>query len=280
MRHRDSRNAATSLLISLALTAGACAMGETTPFPDGSSTTDLQMVPPVDAGTCDGLMTHLAPEASHLDTGQSTTDASHDSGPMNGPDVPSRVDVPQSMPDVPSIVDSGPPPTDNSSCPASGFTGTLVSFDFTSLTGIAMTVPATSSATGTTAGPFGRSAGLTAVSGSAAINSSGWSTSCSADPTLYYTFTITPAAGCAVSLTGLSGTAHSSTTGPSMGAVGTSDDMFGSLASFGPNAAFNVTLSVSGATDAVEVRIYGFAATGTAGTMRLENTLTLTGSIE
>jgi hypothetical protein len=39
------------------------------------------------------------------------------------------------------------------------------------------------------------------------------------------------------------------------------------------------SLSATSATDTLEVRIYGFHATATTGTMRVQNTLTATGAV-
>ena len=41
-----------------------------------------------------------------------------------------------------------------------------------------------------------------------------------------------------------------------------------------------MTLTVTGATTAIEVRVYGYNATGTGGTMRIENTMTVSGSLK
>jgi hypothetical protein len=38
-------------------------------------------------------------------------------------------------------------------------------------------------------------------------------------------------------------------------------------------------MSVSGVTTSLEVRLYGYAASGTAGTMRVENTFTVSGTL-
>jgi hypothetical protein len=40
------------------------------------------------------------------------------------------------------------------------------------------------------------------------------------------------------------------------------------------------TLVVSHASGTVELRIYGYAATGTSGTMRVENAFTVSGSLQ
>jgi hypothetical protein len=39
------------------------------------------------------------------------------------------------------------------------------------------------------------------------------------------------------------------------------------------------TLTVSSTSGSVEIRIYGFSASSTSGTMRLQNTLSVTGSL-
>ena len=96
-----------------------------------------------------------------------------------------------------TVVDSAPP-TDAgtpSSCAGQGTTGALVTYDLSSQSGSEASVLATTAVIGVAAGPLSRAPALTAASGSGSINSSNWSTGTSADPTKYYTFTVTPAPG-------------------------------------------------------------------------------------
>ncbi|HEX7604208.1 MAG TPA: hypothetical protein VF316_21465 [Polyangiaceae bacterium] len=167
----------------------------------------------------------------------------------------------------------------SSSACASPFTGTLVTFDFTGDPGNqASTAPKTTVA-GITAASLTRSGSLTAVTGASSINASNWSTAAKPDATRYYAFTLTPDPNCALDLTSLSIDSTSSSTGPAKGAVATSDDQFATTAAFTAGAPTKVTLSVSQATKAVEVRVYGFNASGASGTMRLQTTLSLSGAL-
>ncbi|HEY3819457.1 MAG TPA: hypothetical protein VGL81_19945 [Polyangiaceae bacterium] len=173
-----------------------------------------------------------------------------------------------------SVTDSG--------CPGHGITGALVTFDLTSQSGSETSATATSSATGITAGAaLSRASGLTAVSGSGSINASGWPTGTSASPTDYFTVTVTPVAGCSVTLASVAIDVKASTTGPSTGDLATSADAFAShTASFAGTATPTVTLSSVGGTGPIEIRVYGYGASGSSGTFRIENTMTLSGSID
>jgi len=191
--------------------------------------------------------------------------------------------------DTGSVVDSSsdvgvhdaPSETTTGGCPGHGTTGTLVTFDLSSQTGSEASAPPNTMVAGISAGSLTRSSALTAVSGAGSINSSGWGTGSTADPTRYYTFTVTPAAGCAVSLTSLALSVQASSTGPTKGDVATSADAFATHStSFAGTSTPTVTLSVTSATGAVEIRVYGYGASGSGGTFRIQNTVTLSGSIQ
>jgi len=188
--------------------------------------------------------------------------------------------VPDPVPADPDAGSSAPPDSGSSSACASKFTGTLVTFDFTGDPGNqASTAPKTTAA-GVTAGSLTRSGSLTAVAGTSSINASNWSTAAKPDATRYYAFTLTPDPKCALDLTSLSVDSTSSSTGPAKGAVATSDDQFATTTAFAAGAPATVTLSVNQATKAVEVRVYGYAAAGAAGTMRLQTTLSVSGALK
>jgi hypothetical protein len=136
-----------------------------------------------------------------------------------------------------------------------------------------------SSASGVTVGALTRAAGLTANAGSNSINASNWTLSSMANPGDYYTFTITPGAGCELSLASLALNVQASATGPLAGEVATSADGFAShTASFATTGSPQVTLSAT-SSSAIEVRIYGYGASSAAGTFRLSTGLTLSGSV-
>jgi hypothetical protein len=213
-----------------------------------------------------------------VDSGPSEDGASSDgssldsgSGGDTGSVVDSSSDV--GVHDAPSETTGG--------CPGHGTSGTLVTFDLSSQSGSEASAPPTTMVAGISAGSLTRSSALSATSGAGSINASGWGTGSTADPTRYYTFTVTPAAGCSVSLTSLALDVKASTTGPTKGDVATSADTFAThSASFAGTSTPTVTLSVTSATGAIEIRIYGYGASGSAGTFRIQNTLSLSGSIQ
>jgi hypothetical protein len=171
-----------------------------------------------------------------------------------------------------------PPPQDSGTNTACSFSGVLATYDFTGEPGNQTSTKATSTATNVTAGAITRATSLTATAGVDSINSSNWTTATKLDTTRYYTFTLTPQNSCALDITKLSITTKTSSTGPANGAIATSDDNFASTASFTPNVTATPALSVNGATKAVEIRVYGFGGSSTGGTMRVDTTLTVTGS--
>jgi hypothetical protein len=132
---------------------------------------------------------------------------------------------------------------------------------------------------GVTVTPITRASTINAVSGANSMNGNGWSTG-AIDTTRYYSLTITPPSGCTLDVTSIAIQTQTSTTGPSAASIATSADAFASHAALSLNAASNVSLSVSGSTKPVEIRVYGYSASGTSGTERLDNTLTVTGSLQ
>ena len=105
-------------------------------------------------------------------------------------------------------------------------------------------------------------------------------TAATLDVTKYYTFSITPPSGCAMTLTSAAVDAKSSGTGPTMAAIATSADTYTATAAVSTTAASTPALTVVGATGAIEIRIYGYAASATGGTMRLQTTLSVSGSLQ
>jgi len=160
------------------------------------------------------------------------------------------------------------------------FTGTLATYDFSLEPGNQVSTAASSSASGLTAGAISRSSAITAQSGAGSINSYNWATTTTIDTTRYYTLTLTPPAGCALGLTSMSVDNKASGSGPLDGAAATSADGFTSTTTFATTSVANVSLSVSGATSAVEIRIYGYDASLSAGTWRIQNTMTVSGSLK
>lgn len=196
-------------------------------------------------------------------------------GPGGPPDAPVNPGV-----DASGGTDSQQPMIDApaGSC-ASAYSGVLATWSFAGQTGSETQVAAMSSASGMTAGAVKRAASLNATTGTGSINSSGWASTAQVDPTKYYSFTLTPPSGCTMDLSSLAIDAKSSSTGPQMAVVGTSSDSYAQTSTVGTAAPSTPTLSVSGATGMIEVRVFGFSASSASGTMRVQNTLTITGSL-
>jgi hypothetical protein len=221
------------------------------------------------------LLLSLAACATGVGNGSATTDAA-----AGDPDAAEHVDAsPPGTPDAspPGTPDASPPdapPT--SSC---AYSGALASWDLSGQPGSQASTPASSSATGVTAGAIIRQPTLTATSGSGSINASNWPTATALDTTKYFTVTLTAPSGCTLDVQKLSITAKSSTTGPATAVVATSADAFAHTTSISTaGTASTPTLSASGAS--VEIRIYGYGAGGTGGTMRVQGTLTVTGALQ
>jgi hypothetical protein len=170
-------------------------------------------------------------------------------------------------------------PTTGGNCTMK-FAGVLATWDFAGAPGSQVATAAKSSAPGVFAATVMRSAMLVPSAGANSISSSNWTTAAQPDKTLYYTLSITPPSGCAVSLTGMSVDVASSGTGPTAAAVATSADTFAQTAPISTATPSTPMLSVSKSAAVVELRIYGFGASGTAGTMRVQNMVTVSGSLQ
>ena len=158
-------------------------------------------------------------------------------------------------------------------------TGVLATWAFAGQPGSQVSTPAASSATGIVAGPVARSGGVSAVSGAGSINSNGWELGSARNLAKYYTLTIAPPSGCQLDLTKLAIDANASSSGPAMGSVATSADAFAATTAASTAAPSTPALAVVGASGMIEVRIYGFAALAASGTFRIQNTLTISGSL-
>ena len=186
-----------------------------------------------------------------------------------------------SVTDAPPTGDARPidAPTQSGTC-AQAFTGSLASWSFAGQAGTQASTPATTMATGVTAGPVTRAAALTAVAGTSSINSSNWPLTAARDATKYYAFTLTPPAGCTLSITGINIDTLSSGTGPTSAQLSTSADSYAATTAVTTSTSGLVAASVMNATGMLEIRIYGYAATGTGGTMRLQTTLSVDGQLK
>jgi hypothetical protein len=157
--------------------------------------------------------------------------------------------------------------------------GVLAAWDLSAAPGNQASSSATMMVTGITAGPIARSSGITATAAAMSINSNNWPQSAAIDTTKYYTFTIQPASGCQLDLTTLAIDGLSSGTGPNTAEVATSVDTFTAMKAVAVSTPSTPTLGVTNATTQIELRVYGFGATASAGTFRIQHTLTISGSL-
>jgi hypothetical protein len=190
-----------------------------------------------------------------------------------------------SMPDAASPQHpSSDAPTDSSgsdtiaAC-AQPMSGALASWSFTGQPGSQASTAASMSAAGVTAQSVQRSPGVTSESGADSMNASNWATAGQPDQTRYFSLSIQPPSGCSLDITSLAIDAKASGTGPSHATLATSVDSFAQRVDLSTSSPSNLQLSVTHATGAVEVRMYGYSASAESGTLRLRNTLTITGSL-
>jgi len=178
-----------------------------------------------------------------------------------------------------SIAIDGATPLDAASG-GCAFTGTLASWTFAGALGSQAMTAASASASGVTASGITRSAAIVAASGADSMNANGWPTSAQLDPTSYYTLSIAPPAGCTLAVMSLAIDAKASGTGPASAAVATSADAFAQRKPISTAAPSTPTIVSNAVSGNLEIRIYGYAATGSTGTMRLQNQLSITGSVQ
>lgn len=219
--------------------------------------------------------TASAPELRATDAAVADLDAAGD--------APRRLDAPAS--DARPPLDGAVVAVDAAhlDAPAAGCaqpaSGVLATWSMSTAAGSQATTAASSAAPGVTAGDLHRAAALTAAAGAGSMSSSNWTTSAQRDLTRYYTLSIAPPAGCQLDLSSLAVSAKASGTGPATAAVATSADAFALTASVATAAPSTPALAVTDATGAVEVRIYGYAATSASGTLRLQAELTVSGLV-
>ena len=217
-----------------------------------------------------------------MDDAQTTPPPGNDAGTgMDATTPPPGNDA--SVPDsgTPDTNPPPPPPDANpTACATHGYSGPLATFSLGSQPGSETSASVTSTGGGVTASALSRSSGLTSVSGAGSINSSGWSTNSSADPSLYYTLSITPGSNCTVTVTTVAYDLKASTTGPSKADLATSADNFASHgASFAATGTGNAAVSSATSSGPLEIRVYGYGASSSSGTLRIENSLVVNGTI-
>jgi len=90
---------------------------------------------------------------------------------------------------------------------------------------------------------------------------------------------VTPPSGCVLDLTTLATDTKTSSTGPTIAVLATSVDSFGQTTPVNLNLVSSSNLMVTGATGMVEIRVFGYSASSSSGTFRIQNTLTLNGTL-
>ena len=159
-------------------------------------------------------------------------------------------------------------------------TGVLATWDFTGETGNQQTTAVKTVVHGVVAGAVQRSTGVTAVTGANAMNASNWSLATQVDLTKYYALTVAPPSGCSLAITKVAVDAKASGTGPAMGAIATAADNFTQATAISTAGPSTPTFTIPAQTAPLELRIYGYGATNTAGTLRLQTTLSITGTLQ
>ena len=166
----------------------------------------------------------------------------------------------------------------NGTC-AMSFSGVLATWTFVGASGTQTATNAATMAPGVSATAISRAPALAAAAGLDSISAGNWPQITTIDPQSYFTASLTGPAGCHTVITSVGVDAKASNTGPAMGAVGTSADAFAAPVMISTSMASTPALTAT-ATGPLELRIYGFAATASGGTMRIQNTLSITGRVQ
>ncbi len=178
-------------------------------------------------------------------------------------------------PDGSGGVDAG---SGSSACTAP-FSGVLATWTFVGASGTQTATNVATTATGVSATAISRSPALAPAAGLDSISAGNWPQIGTLDSQSYFTASITSPTGCHVVVTALGVDAKSSNTGPMMAAVGTSADAFAAPVTISTSTPSTPALTAA-STGQLELRIFGFAATASGGTMRIQNTLTVTGRVQ
>jgi hypothetical protein len=158
------------------------------------------------------------------------------------------------------------------------YSGVLATWDFTGASGSQAATAGLATAPGMTVDSITRAPGLTSAAGATSINSSNWPVSAQVDTTKYYTFSIAAPAGCSMHVTALAVDVKSSATGPANAAVASSADGFTQTTAVSTSVPSAPTISATATS--LEIRVYGYNASQTVGTMRVQNSLSITGTLQ
>lgn len=177
----------------------------------------------------------------------------------------------------PATPTDGPPASGNCAMP---FSGVLATWSLAGATGSQTSTAAASSAPGVTAMPLARAPALIAATGTGSMNSTNWPLGSALDPMSYYTIALAGPAGCNLSVSSLAVDIKASGTGPANAAVGTSADNYAATVPVATTAPTTPAVSATITSGMLEIRIFGYGATATSGTMRVQNDLAVTGSLQ
>ena len=159
-------------------------------------------------------------------------------------------------------------------------TGTLATWVFTGQPGDQAATPVMTTAPGVVATDVTRAPALTAIAAMNSINASNWPMPAQVDATAYFTFAITPPAGCVLDIASVSINALASGTGPTAAVIAASPDNFAHTAPVSTTAPSTPAITtVTAVTAKAELRVYGYSASSAAGTLRLQTTLSIVGTI-
>lgn len=164
--------------------------------------------------------------------------------------------------------------------PCGAMSGTLASFDFKGEPGNQLSSAPVFAAKGITASAIARALALKSATGANSIAASGWTSSASPDATEYFTFTLTPAASCTLSLASIAIDGKVIGAGPASAAIATSADGFVTNTKFLPGSASTVALPSPSKAGAIEVRLYGFLAQDPNASWRVQNALIVSGALK
>jgi hypothetical protein len=276
-----ARSAVLVGVASLLLPLGACAGAGKGADPLSGINFDASAGDGGDAGK-DGAASDA--KANGPDAGDA---AAGDSGTLDGAvtdggaasDSAAATDAPSDQAASDAALDSAPMGPEASTCPMTGFMGVLAAYVTTGLPGDEASVPSSSVPAGVTAAPLSRSSALVASSAANSIDSKNWPTTATADDNSYYTISVTPPAGCTLTLTSLAIDVKASADGPTAGDVATSVDAFATHTGSLPGTATTTLPLTASSPGAIELRIYGYQATTSDGSFRVQSTLTLSGGL-
>ena len=171
-------------------------------------------------------------------------------------------------------------PTGSGGHCTTGGAGELALWDLTGQPGTQTSTAAATTLAGVTAQPLTRSPSLMPSPGTDCISASNWPTGGQPDAASYFTLSLAAPSGCALSLTSIQLDVKSSSTGPTSAVLATSEDGFTQQVPISTTAPGQISLSLTATSGMIELRVSGFAASASTGTMRIENELAIMGTVQ